>query len=205
MDSSFFEEWEKQSKLKTSRNEKREHAKAWAYIGRFLWGFAIVEQAVDRIFADLFDMSAIAYLLCMGNLDFRRKLEFVKVGLKHQGIKPNKAFAQIHKHHNVRNVIAHRVFATEYDGIEFNYVDPRGKLEHPELETSKGFFGVSISFAKFDSYDAQLAHLEEQLENMLDSFVSIAEINKDLALDLENVIEGSDNVIPFPTDTKPEK
>ena len=205
MDSSFFAQWDKQSKPKTSRNEKKEHTKAWAYIGRFLWGFAIVEQAVDRIFADLFDMSSIAYLLCVGNLDFRRKLEFVKVGLKHQGVKPDKAFDQIHKLHNVRNVIAHRVFATEHDGIEFDYVDKSGKLAHSELETSKGFLSVSISFAKFDSYDEQLARLEEQLEKMFDSFASIAEIDTDLAQNLENVIEGSENVIRFPTDPKPKK
>src|SRR6266700_266780 len=205
MDSLFFEEWEKKSKLKTSRNEKNEHTKAWAYVGRFLWGFAIVEQAVDRIFADLFDMGPIAYLLCMGNLDFRRKLEFVKVGLKHQGIKPDKAFDQIHKLHNVRNVIAHRVFGTEHDGIEFDYVDKSGKLAHSELETSKGFLNVSISFAQFDSYDEQLARLEEQLEKMFDSFAAIAEIDADLAQNLDNVIEGSENVIRFPIDPKPEK
>jgi len=88
MDSSFFEKWDNQSKLKPGRNEKKErreeNTKAWAYIGRFLWGFAIIEQAVDRIFADLFNKSPIAYLLCMGNVDFRKKLQFVEVGLKHQ-------------------------------------------------------------------------------------------------------------------------
>jgi hypothetical protein len=141
----------------------------------------------------------------MGNLDLRRKLEFIKVGLKHQGIKQDKAFDQIHKLHNVRNVIAHRVFGTENDGIEFDYVDKSGKLAHSELETSKGFLNASISFVQFDSYDEQLARLEEQLEKMFDSFASIAKIDADLAQNLENVIEGSENVIRFPTDPKPKK
>ena len=64
---------------------------------------------------------------------------------------------------------------------------------------------VSISFAKFDSYDEQLALLDEQLEKMLDSFASITEIDADLARNIENVIEGSENVIRFPTDPKPKK
>ncbi len=64
---------------------------------------------------------------------------------------------------------------------------------------------VAISFAKFDSYDEQLARLEEQLEAIFDSLVPITEITPGLARNLEDVIEGSENVIPFPTDPNPKK
>ncbi len=60
--------------------------KAWKYVGRFMWRFSGIESNVSEIFVSLFDLNSVAALMFIGNLDLRKKMKLIDLGLKHQGI-----------------------------------------------------------------------------------------------------------------------
>ena len=130
---------------KFSQREEEEVTKTWAYIGRFMWGFAIIEEEVDDVLYKLFNLNSVAFLLLVGNLDLRKKLKFLEVGFKYKGIDEREAINMIHEVHDVRNLLVHCRFTPDYgnaedihgDGIEFQHVSSSGKLTHPRFEAGE--------------------------------------------------------------------
>jgi hypothetical protein len=187
----------------TSKQWKSVHQKGWSYIGRFMWGFAIVESCIDSIFEELFNLNAAAMLMFVGNLDLRKKLDLVALGLKHQGIDKSTILKSVHELHNVRNVIVHACFNYDHQGITFDYVDRSGEMRLPNKKKFRTIWGeeawdTTITYSEFDLYDAQASKLADALEEIRGSFTPITDLDADLASDIEATIGTSDNVIRFP-------
>jgi hypothetical protein len=198
------------------QREKDEVAKTWAYIGRFMWGFAMIENEVDVILSPLFNLHSVGYLLLIGNVDLRKKLKFLEIGLKHQKIDVKEVMSMIHHLHDVRNFLAHSRFVPDYgnlghdagEGIEFEYVSSSGKLEHrdfPVPPDSFASFGSFLPYSKLDSYDAKMVEIENKLKKISDTLSPITDVSADMARDIEMIIEGSENVFRFPTIPTPRK
>jgi hypothetical protein len=171
--------------------------KAWAYVGRFLWGFAVVESVINEIFIKLFNLKG-ASLIFLGSpsLDLRKKLELIRIVLDLRGEKTD-IFGRMHSLLTIRNVVAHRAFGLDGDGIDFDYVDNRGKLVLPEkIRSTTG--ETIISFGKLDSYDSQLAQLFDSFDKLLASTEPVTDLAPDVQAEIERVIDQSDNVLRFP-------
>jgi hypothetical protein len=93
--------------------------KAWTYVGRFVWGFARIENTVNQVFFELIGgtrnppnqaSSAGLGLLLTNSLDLRKKLELAQIILKERGIDESKMFKRLHQLHDLRNVITHFPF-----------------------------------------------------------------------------------------------
>jgi hypothetical protein len=187
------------SKLLTnaSGQVQKDAQKAWAYVGRFLWGFAVVEAVINEIFIKLFNLKG-ASLILLGSpsIDLRKKLELIRVVLDLRGEKTD-IFGRMHNLMTVRNVVAHRAFGLDGGGIDFDYVDKRGKLALPEeIRSSTG--ETIISFGQLDSYDGQLAQLFDSFDKLLASTEPITDLAPDVQAEMEKVIDQSDNVLRFP-------
>jgi len=221
MDSAFFKgcasptigAWLDPDVLRDLDRESEEAiANTWAYIGRFMWGFAIVENLVDSNLLKLFNFNHVAWLVLVGNLDLRKKLKFLEVGFKHMGVddNDNKVICKtLHKLHDVRNLLAHNRFRPHYrelgDGLEFEYVDSSGKTEHQKFKTSSEEAVNFMPYSQLDSYDEEMFEMDKKLSEILDSLRPITEASADLARDIAMITEGSENVIRFPTVSTPKK
>lgn len=172
----------------------------WAYIGRFMWGFAILESAVNEIFVQLFNLSAGASLIFIGNLDFRKKLQLVDVGLKDQGIdKHREALKRLHKLTDIRNVVAHFAFGPEIipgdEGIFFDYVNKSGELKFAHKRAEANDSSTRITYSEFDAYDTEAREILDTLESMHGSFDPIVDISENMAHDISAILGSSDNII----------
>ena len=98
----------------------------------FMWQFSVIESHVDAIFSELFNLSATASLLFHNNVDLRKKIMFIDLGFKHQGMDQSKILKRVHELASIRNVIAHSCFDLGEDGIDFDYVNQRGELKPPD-------------------------------------------------------------------------
>jgi hypothetical protein len=179
--------------------------RAWKYVGRFLWGFAMIESSANQIFEELFNLSAGATLIFLGNLDFRKKLMLIDVGLKHRGVKDQSGILhRAHKLADIRNVVAHFSFGPDEvipgeEGVFFDHVNKAGELTLPHRTKTQAEDGKSvITYSEFDGYDAEAREIFDALENMQGTFRPIVDVESDLVKDIQEVIASSTNAIIFP-------
>jgi hypothetical protein len=69
--------------------------RTWRYVGRFMNSFAVVEAGVDNIFEIMFNLNSTAMLLIQGNLDFRKKLNLLRLGFERQNLNPGPIFGKL--------------------------------------------------------------------------------------------------------------
>lgn len=201
MDSNFF------TTHKTY--EKEEVAKAWAHVGRFMWGFAQVENGIDVLIGKYFGLNKITWTLIISTLDFRKKLQFLELGCKFQKIDPPVVFSAINELHDIRNMIAHCRFVPDYgnnddkagEGIEFDYFKPGAKSRNPKFASEGLFWSALLTYAEFESYDKKMSVLCSKLHDLSASLKPITELNADMMRDIEMIIERSNNVLRFPAQT----
>jgi hypothetical protein len=188
----------------TMTSGQKEAPDSWLYVGRFIWGFGMIESMANTLFSQLFDLRGLLYLLLLANLDLRKKMSMMEVGFKHQGVRDHlPVLGQVHKLADVRNVIAHGSFYDEpdYGGIIFDdYVHKTGELRLPHKRKS-----VSddidenrlITFAEFDKYDEEAAAIYDYLCNLDGFLIPITDFPVTLQNEINEVLR-SGNVIPFP-------
>jgi len=125
--------------------------------------------------------------------------------------------------HNVRNAVAHSSFnpVPPFDrvedgkkvhygaGIEFSYIDPKGKLKVPTTKQLRNrkqkkskqpsdhpIDEAIITYFEFDEYDAQLRKIMQTLVEIGETITPINEgIN--FTRDVAKIVASSDNIIPF--------
>lgn len=196
--------------LKGENTKKRKSAQqdGWTYVGRFLWRFAAVAACVDELFVTLFNIQGVASSMFIGKLDTRTKIALIAAGLKHQGIDIATTKSSIDNLHDVRNVIAHAVFNNDPDGVTFDYVNKQGERKLPNKNEKRKNRArtpsereppdMTIAYAEFDLYDAQMSKLAEALEELLASVTPItdADVDVDLASEIEAAIRASDIWLP---------
>lgn len=61
---------------------EQELSTAWRYIGRFFYGFALLESSVNSLFEVLFNMSynSTLYVFFAPRLGFKERLELIRLG-----------------------------------------------------------------------------------------------------------------------------
>ena len=85
--------------------------KAYRYIGRFLHLFASVENNIDEIFLQTFNVDGLGFAsILLKHIDLRKKLKLIQLGFEHQGSDYKKTLDKIQHLHDVRNAIAHSWF-----------------------------------------------------------------------------------------------
>jgi hypothetical protein len=137
-----------------------------------------------------------------GNLDLRKKLEFIRIGLAAQGSDQRETLRKIHSLHDMRNAIVHSSFCEDDDGILFEYVDKFGELRLPNRPKSSSdlFPDTLIKYSEFDRCDAEGYRINKILDQLLSSLTPVTEVDDDLASRIEEAIKSSNNVIRFPLD-----
>jgi hypothetical protein len=186
-------------------------SKAWSYVGRFIWGFAMIENTVNQLFFDLIggrhnqpgnrpSSMGIGFLLTY-SFDLRKKLELTQIILKKRGIDESKMFKRLHQLHDLRNVITHFPF-DEGNGdnrLSCDYINRYGgTMFRKKPATSEE--DNSITYAEFDLYDAFASELYEKLYELWqsDAVTPITEDELRHAIEVEEAISSSDNVVRFP-------
>jgi hypothetical protein len=194
------------SKLSKSSMKARTSSqmRSWSYVGRFMWGFALVEYQVNQLFCQLIggdQTQGVGYaagLLLTYTLELRKKLDVIGIILNSREIDESKTLNRIHTLHDLRNVIAHWPFDEELDksGLSCDYINKAGdfNFRKPGASTKDNL----ITYKEFDSYDADASALYEKLEELLESVTPITEISDDLQRCIEEAIRSSDNVVRFP-------
>jgi hypothetical protein len=179
--------------------------RAWRYVGRFMWGFAIVESDVNEIFVELFNLNAGAALMFIPNLDLRKKLKLISVGLKDQDVPQiddiDKTLKGVHKLADIRNIIAHFSFGPQIggEGIFSDYVRQDAEVRFPDvIKIHAEESDTTIPHSLFDYYDAVARKLSDALRSMQGSFTPIADVSQELARDIAEIVAASDNIILFP-------
>jgi hypothetical protein len=177
-------------------------AKAWTYVGRFIWGFATIEYEVNQRVQDLFDVgpAGAASVFLTYQLDLRKKLDLLDRVLQGRGIDESKTFKRIHAFHDLRNVFAHWPMSEGEDGngLWCDFIDKEGKLDFAIPST--GEKTRYIKYADLDSYDTEMSVLREKLEE-----IPVAPISQDDRIAIEEAISSSDNVVRFPTNLREEE
>lgn len=99
--------------------------------------------------------------------------------------------------HDFRNLLAHAQFSPSDDGIEFDYVAPRGKPGHPKFEAKETtYLSNFVSYSQLDSYEKEMSHIEDELIRIGVALSPITETDK-FARDVEKIIEESANIVRF--------
>jgi hypothetical protein len=167
-----------------------------------MWGFGRIESAVNNIFGELFGLNAVVALMINANLDLRKKLDLIAVGLKHKGLEHhNEILRRVHKLADIRNAIVHSEFYEEpaYDGVEFDYVTKHGELRLPHIKPRHSGYNTLITYSDFVSFDEEAAKLVEYvLSNLEGSLTPITEFSDSLKSEIADIISSADKVIPFP-------
>jgi hypothetical protein len=173
--------------------------KIWSYVGRFIWGFALIEYQVNQLFEQLIRVDFAASVLLTYTLDLRKKLNVIEVLLASQGNDQGKTFKRIHALHDLRNVIAHWPFFEEMDetGLWCDYVNKDGDTDFRKPRISEK--DNHITYDEFDAYDVEASALYEILEGLVNSATPITEVSDNLRLGIEEAISSSDNVVRFPS------
>jgi hypothetical protein len=170
--------------------------KAWSYVGRFIWDFAMIENTVSRLFLEL--IGGTHGILLTYSFDLRKKLELTQIILKNRGVDESKMFKRLHQLHDLRNVICHFPFEEcPGDFLECDYINKYGETVFPKKPgTSEK--GYSITFSEFDLYHAIAMELYDKLYKMWDSAIPVTEDELRHAIEIEQAINSSDNVVRFP-------
>jgi hypothetical protein len=182
--------------------------KAWSYVGRFIWGFAMIENQANQLFYELIGgsrnspsqaSSAGLGLLLTYSFDLRKKLELTQIILKERGVDESKMFKRLHQLHDLRNVITHFPFEEDLPGdrLSCDYINKYGETVFPKKPgtSEKDYF---ITYAEFDFYHAIAMELYDKLYKLWDSAIPITEDELQHTIEIEKAISSSDNVVRFP-------
>jgi hypothetical protein len=195
-------------RYRSSEAETKSEMKAWHYVGRFIWGFAMIENTVNQLFFELIGglrnppsqaSSAGFGLLLTYSFDLRKKLELTQIILKKRGVDESKMFKRLHQLHDLRNIISHFPFEEDGDGLSCDYINKYGgTIFSKKPATSEE--DNSITYAEFDLYDAFASELYEKLQELWnsDAVTPITEDELRHAIEVEEAINSSDNVLRFP-------
>jgi hypothetical protein len=183
-----------------TRDPYKELESAHRYVGRFLWSFANVENALDELLIKLYGLNNLTSTIVIGSLDLQRKLNLVRLGLRHKSgdlDAPRKlekdeesVFNDFNKLKNARNVIAHSAYLPEADAIKFTYKNANNDSIKPYEE---------YSFKRLDDLFAMARRVSDGFEEMLRNCKELKEGNVALRTSiLEITNTNSHNIIPFP-------
>jgi len=121
-----------------NRSKPFSQMKAWSYVGRFVWGFAMIENTVNQLFCELIggpqsqlkdqQRRAFVGILLTYSLDLRKKLVLVQAILKRRGAEESKMFKRLHQLHNLRNVLCHYPFEEGKDRVTYDYLNKEGTV-----------------------------------------------------------------------------
>ena len=187
--------------------------KAWMYVGRFMHGFAILEMQVNEIFDNLLQLTRFVgaefnpevAVMILSQLDTRKKLKLIELGLRYQGQyqgKPKRLLSRLHELHDQRNAIAHSLFSASEEGISFERIDPNRPLGSPKREGRAEETDEDLdelrSYSELDKLHVEMAELLDDLRHVSIKPIIDADIDRrQLARDIEEIIQSSDNVIRF--------
>jgi hypothetical protein len=159
-----------------ARNESQ--MKVWSYVGRFVWGFAMIEKAANEIFFELIGggrnppnqaSSAAIGLFLTYSLDLRKKLKMIEIILERRDIDVSETFKRLHQLHDLRNVIVHHPFEEEdKNRLSCDYGNQYGDSEFSKKPATSGY-DHSITYAEFDLYDAAASEVYAKLDELLSS------------------------------------
>jgi hypothetical protein len=183
-----------------TRDPYKELERAHRYVGRFLWSFANAEVALDELLIKLYGLNNLTAAIVIGSLDIQRKLNFVRLGLRHQGgdlDAPRKlerdeesVFSEFNKLRNARNIIAHSAYLPEMDAIIFTYKNASNDSIKPYEE---------YSLKRLDDLFAMARRVSDGFYEMLKTCKELKEADTALRTSiLEITNTNGDNVIPFP-------
>jgi hypothetical protein len=193
--------------LSKTRSEARAESqmKAWSYVGRFIWGFAMIENQVNQLFLELIGgggwanqtggVGLNAGLWLTHTLDLRKKLDVIERIYESRGIDESKTFKRVHELHNLRNPIVHFPWEEDLDArLSCDYIDKHGHCGFSKPGKSEG---QSITYSEFDSYDRVASEIYDKLYKLWESAIPITE--DELRYNIEVAISSSDNVLRFPS------
>jgi hypothetical protein len=220
LDTAFHKE--KPSLLKKTRMRalSKSQNKMWSYVGRFLWGFTMVEYELDQLCHQLLSPDFLdqedddsrkkkhglgyAASLYLRSLDLRKKSKLVEIILRDRGIDESMMFKRIHALHDLRNVFAHWPFDEELEmpgvdsGIYCDFINAEGDTGFHRKHKADAKINL-ITYAELDRYDVEASELYEKLEALVETATPIMEPSEDLRkLLIEEAIKASDNVLRFP-------
>jgi hypothetical protein len=172
--------------------------KAHRLIGRFLWAFANVESDLNELLIVLFDFNETARLILLNSVDFRKKIDWAVIALRHQSPsvsdkERNKLRDSLHKLHDKRNIIVHSTYFPEPpDGIKFVHTVARnGKLN---LFTEDAVH----TFSSLDELFTQARAVSDLLQDVRRKSAVIGELDTMLnELLRADHVSSPSNVIPF--------
>jgi hypothetical protein len=174
-------------------------AKAWTYVGRFIWGFARIEYEVNQRVGDLLDVgpAGAASLFLTYQLDLRKKLDLLDKVLQCREVDESKTFKRIHAFHDLRNVFSHWPLYDAGDSLWCDFIDKQGSTDFA-MPGSKEKVRY-IKYVDLDSYDTEMSILCKKLEEL-----EIAPITQHDRIAIEEAISSSYNVVRFPTNLREE-
>ena len=180
--------------------------KAWSYVGRFITSFAVIEKMINLLFMDLIGGNPPNHaILVTYSFDLRKKVELTQIILKERGVDESKLFKRLHQLHDLRNVMCHFPFEEDVPGdrLSCEYINKYGEMVFSKKPgtSEKDFF---ITYAEFDFYDAVATDLQEKLGELSDSAFPITEDELRHAIEIEEAISSSANVVRFPEKPRPD-
>lgn len=133
-------------------NKDQEHLtqldNAFRLVGRFLYEFALLEDAIDAGLAKILDLKGAAAKIATANMDFSRKVRTLRSAEVAKAAKPNAerkkfvddTFSRIMEANNWRIIVAHSTFRESKSGVKFVRVVADKKLKvTDEIWTERQF------------------------------------------------------------------
>ena len=176
---------------------------SWTYVGRFMYGFGLLETDINIVFQKMFDLTGLAALMLEANVDLRKKIDLIMLGLKHQGLDQySKTLAGVHELANIRNVVAHSLFDEEpaLKGIVFHgYTQKSGEKRLPHKPSCPDKFdeNLLVTYAEFDAYNDKVEILSSELRSLEEIIKPINELTS-LRAEVAEIISSPSNIVLFP-------
>lgn len=144
----------------------RANESQFAMIGRFLWHFSKIEDALDRGIQRMFELHEAPSRVIVANIDYSRKISILRSAIIEQSgsnkrkelkdlINPLKLAMEAN---NDRIIVAHCSFTPVLSGIKFTRVVAKDGLSIVEIEWS---------FDQFSEKFARMDRIALELENMV--------------------------------------
>jgi hypothetical protein len=143
-------------------------ARAFAFVGYYLWNFSMFEQRIVDVISDVLNVNILQGAIIGRNLEFSDKIytlrSLIWFGVADKDLQTRYDGAVknlVERHAANRNIIAHSAFRDEGDGVLFLTTKAKKKLEMEGLFWDEAKFHDEI--LDMDRITTELKHLQDHI------------------------------------------
>lgn len=159
-----------------------------------MWGFALVESALDNLIESLFQLNGTSFLILVPNLELNKKVFVSKAALRAQKREEDaKLLNRICRLAEVRNRIAHAGFTEDEDALSLD--NARDFMTRINKDTESSDDPTCMPFSELDRYHREMNSLWDSVNRMAATCRPVGELEREQVETIEQEISEMSNVV----------